>query len=126
MQTAAGEHGGDEGRGVIGDGAGFGEDGGDEEVFGAGVGGALVDVEGLVAMLGGGHGEGGLADAGGADEAWGEGEVAGVDDEPAGQELAEDVILTDPALLGGVGAAEVEGDTVDGLATRPGWRWVWA
>ncbi len=49
----------------------------------------------------------------GADEAGVRGEVAGVDDEPAGEELFEDFGLSDPFARGSVGVSEVEPNAVD-------------
>ncbi len=60
---AAGEHRRDQRRGVIGDLAALGQDGGDDQVFGPRVGRALVDEERLLAQPRGRHRQRRLADA---------------------------------------------------------------
>ncbi len=113
------QHRRDERRRVVGDLARLGQHRRDQEVFGPGVGRALVDVERLLADLRRGHGQGRLADPRRADQAGRKRAVAGVDDQPAGQELAEDLVLADPALFGRVGGAQVERHAadLDGLAS---------
>ncbi len=67
-----------------------------------------------------GHRQRGLADPGRAGQARGERQVPGVDHQPARQELAQDGVLADPVLIGGVRGAEMEGHSTDlsGLADR--------
>ena len=68
------------------------------------------------------HGQCGLANPGRAHQAGRERAVAGVNHQPAGEQLLEDLVLADPTLIGGVGRAEVERHAphVDGLGPDRG------
>ena len=110
---AAGDHRGDERRGVVCDGSGLGQDGRDEEILGTGVAGTLIDVEILASLPGGGHGQGGFADSGGADEPGRQRQIGLVDHEPAGKQLPQGVGLPDPLLRGRHGISKVKGDVLD-------------
>ena len=106
---------------MIGDLAAFGEDGGDEQVFRPGVGRALIDEQFLVAAAGGGHAEGGLADSGRADDAGGQGQVAFVDHQPAGEQLLEDFALANPLSGGGFRGTEGQPHSVNFYRFGHGW-----
>ena len=122
----AADHGGHEGRGVIVDLAALAQDRRDEQIFGPRVGRALVDEERLRAFAGRRHRQGRLADAGRADDPRGEREVLRIDDQPAGEDLLQDLPLPDPRSLGGIGGSEIEPDTFNfvkfshSLASIPG------
>ena len=70
---------------MVGDLAALGQDGGDDQVFRPGVGGALVDVEGLLAQPRGRHRQRRLADARRTGQSRGQRKVARIDHQPARQ-----------------------------------------
>ena len=59
------------------------------------------------------HGERCLADAGGADQTWGEGKILLMNDQPAGKKLSDYVSLSDPLLRLIDSRAEGKTDAVD-------------
>ena len=77
------------------------------------VGRALVDEKGLFAQPGGRHRQCRLANARLPGQPRRQGKIALVHYQPAGQKLSQDGVLTDPALLGSVRAAQMERHPID-------------
>ena len=85
----------------------------DQQVFGASIDRGLHDVDFAAESFGGGIGEGGFADAGFAEQARVHRQVAFVDDEPGGKQLAHHLFLADPADGNFVGVGQGGGYAVD-------------
>jgi hypothetical protein len=120
---AAGDHGADEGAGDVAQLLAVGDDGGDEQVLRAGVHGGLEHVDGEAEGLGGGGGEGGLADAWFADEAGRHGVVVVVEDHPGGEELAAQLGAADPLPVEFIGRREAQLDALDHDRVHGGGRY---
>ena len=93
---------------MVGDLARFGQHRRDQQILGARIGSTLRDIERLLAQAGGSHGQGGFADAGWTNEAGGQRTIGGIDHQPAGQQLAKDFILADPAQVGAVRSRQLK------------------
>ena len=97
---------------MIGDLAGLGQHRRHQQVLRSGVGRTLGDVQRLLTLPGRRHGQGGLADTGRTEQTRRQRPVAGVNHQPTGQQLAQDLVLADPAQFGGVGGAEMQDDAL--------------
>lgn len=98
---------------MVGDFAPLAEDGRDEQVFGAGIGGALVDEEGAPLRFGGGDGQLRLSDAGGPKETGCQRQIGIIDLDPACEELHQNFVLADPLAVCFVRVCEFETDAVN-------------
>ncbi len=118
----AAHHRRDQRRGVIGDLAVVGENRRDDEVLGARVGGALIDVQILVPVARRSHAQRRLADPGHTLDARHQRQVGVVDDEPTRQQLPQNLFLPDPLADRRIRTAEHEAHAVHfGPASlRPG------
>ena len=100
-------------RGVVLDGPALAQHRRHEQIFGARVGRALIDVERLLALAGGRDRERRLADAGRSEEPRRQRQVLLIDDQPAGEDLFQDFALADPGPRRRIGGTEMQTNAVN-------------
>ena len=105
-------------RGVVADGAGLSQHGRNQQIFGPRVRRALKNIQILFSFARAGHRQCGLADARLAGDPWRQGQVAFIDDQPAGQQLFENFPVPDPLLTHRHGLRQMEGNALDGERSR--------
>src|SRR5690606_21273078 len=103
----------DERRGMVCDLAILREHRRDQQVFRARIGRALINVEFLLPLLRGGHGERRFADAGPANEPGCERQIVVADHNPASQELPQNLALATALGLGLMTMPQLALDAVD-------------
>ena len=91
----------------------FGQHRGDEQIFRSCIGGALVNMQVLLADSTCRNGERCFTDSWRTDKARGQRQVFGVDDQPACEQLLQNFTLTDPFSFGRIGLTEIQANPVD-------------
>ena len=97
--NTATDHGGDHRRSVVGNLSVFRQHGCHQQIFRASVGRALVDEKFLFPRSSPRHRQRCLTNSRCPDNTWSQWQIAFVDNQPAGQKLFEDFVLTDPRTL---------------------------